>query len=169
MAKLALKGDKLRGPEVIEVLKMLGGVNSGACTGTWPGKIYALTDSGIIDYIWCHEHYTLDSFGNNYPYKIFTLEAFENNYPYKIGDLVRTEYCEDTHCKHVITGMAWNGSTVVYSIDEKPSILYCAAELKPYVEPEQKPETLKVDIPAGYEFAGIDDNAGQVIFEKIKA
>ena len=176
---IALKGDKFRGQEVIEILKMLGGVNSGACTGKGPAELYVLTDSGIIDYIWNPKGYNLE---------IFTLEAFENNYPYKIGDLVRTEYCEDTHCKHVITGMTWNGSTVVYSIDDKPLILYCASELEPYIESEQKPttlcdvinainagckslmeETIKVDIPAGYEFAGVDDNAGQVIFEKIKA
>ena len=176
---IALKGHKERGQEVIEVLKMLGGVNLDACTGKGPAELYVLTDSGIIDYIWNPKGYNLE---------IFTLEAFKNNYPYKIGDLVRTEHCGDFHCKHVITGMMWNGSTVVYTLDNKWPIQYTVDELKPYVEPAQKPttlsdvinainagcqllmeETIKVKIPAGYEFVGVDDNAGQVLFEKIKA
>ena len=35
------------------------------------------------------------------------------------------------------------------------------------IKEETMEETIKIDIPKGYEFAGVDDDNQQVVFEKI--
>lgn len=101
--KLAIIGHETRGKEVIELLKMLGGINAGACTGSNTNKKYVLVKGNIIDYVF-HNDSTYDCI-------TFTLEEFLEKFPYKVGDKVLLE-----DVVKVIKGAFWNGidDEVVY-------------------------------------------------------
>jgi hypothetical protein len=93
--KLAIKGHKERGKEVIELLEMLGGKNTG-CLGFCSSAYYHI-DNGII---------TSDRIVSNH--YLYTLEHFEQKYPYKVGEKVlylngRKEWVEG-----IIDKMIWN-------------------------------------------------------------
>ena len=44
----------------------------------------------------------------------------------------------------------------------------CCDIMNPLIKEETMEEQIRIDIPKGYEFVGVDDNAQQVVFEKIK-
>ena len=85
--KLAIKGDKERGNEVIALLEMLGG--------------YAdeLIDNGIDEkyayFIVKDENNVIDAFpivnknGFDFDTRIFTLEEFLERYPFKVGNVIK--------------------------------------------------------------------------------
>lgn len=181
MSILAIKGHPIRGKEVIEILEMLGGKNQheyvadSDCFGFFIGNE---TRNKTIYYDWLHNFYDEDV--------VFTLEEFLEKFPYKVGDKVSSKYLknykiekmewEDTNNRVIykLKGMGW------YSADElqpyKEESMYLnekankqAEEIKKLLEPiKEIIEEIKVDIPKGYEFAGVDDNKQQVVFTKIQ-
>lgn len=170
MAALAIKGHATRGKEVIEILEMLGGKDVG----------YSGIGSAYFYYI--------DEYGNitgttNLPKdircRVITLEKFIEKYPYKVGDRVK----HNGEVKQIISAY-WDTdqNTVVYVLKGKLDTIFCynTIWMHPYKEKEPMsiPETMKqitniaknlikIDIPKGYEFCGVDDDAQQVVFEKI--
>lgn len=81
--KIAIKGHKLRGREVIQILESLGGQNIHAYWG----------HSGDDIYYYINEHckivYNPIDVLSLYNYKLYTLEEFEKEFPFKVGDKVK--------------------------------------------------------------------------------
>ena len=183
MANLAIKGHATRGKEVIEILEMLGGKNrheyvtDSDCFGFFIGNE---TTNKTIYYDWLYNFHDEDV--------IFTLEEFLEKFPYKVGDKVKIK---ETGKDVTIEGMSWrNGREVIYDTcyNNDCVAFYSAEELQPYkeaprylnekankqakeieklLEPVKEIiEEIKIDIPKGYKFAGVD--AQQVVFEKVK-
>ena len=166
MANLAIQGHISRGKEVIEILKMLGGKDVGY-SGSGSQYYYYIDEYGNIT--------GTSELSNSETFVTYTLEKFLEKFPYKVGDKV---IYEDKVRK--ITKMVWEErtNTVAYKLDDK---LYCNVinKLQPYKE-ETMEEIIKMNplemsgarciipIPKGYEFAGVDDDAQQVVFDKVK-
>ena len=169
MANLAIKGHATRGKEVIEILEMLGASGS-ILEGTAAHSAYFINDAGTINF----------THVNGLPenYRTFTLEEFLEKFPYKVGDkviLVRKNK------EAIIDKITWCCDTVTYWLKYDGFIEgnWRAEQLQPYKEQEPMSiqETMKqitdiaenlikIDIPKGYEFAGVDNQ--QVVFEKVK-
>ena len=77
MAQLAIKGHETRGSEVIELLRMLGGVNvdshKGSFPDEWKSSYYIYGDNTI--------QFARDEFLLKLNFVIFTLEEFLEKYP----------------------------------------------------------------------------------------
>ena len=123
MTNLAIKGHKTRGKEVIEILKMLGGVNQfnlDGNTNAW----YVLDENRTIR--WCEWIFKE---------KGFTLEEFFEKFPYKVGDRVRVPEYESEVC---ISKMYWDGSEVQYEVVTDEVEWYSAKELNEFNEPKEE-------------------------------
>lgn len=140
MARLAIRGHKTRGSEVIALLEMLGGVNS--------NNLYC--DKG-------YAYYIIDSdkeikggsyvFGDE-PLCHFTLEEFEEKFPYKVGD-------KATHNMGILMNvvrMYWDAECNVIRYDIQSPVdnnyklkAMLAEHLQPYKEEtmEDKPNLLQ--------------------------
>ena len=121
MAILAIKGHPTRGKEVIEILEMLGGVNTGGYLGHDIRWIYIINSDGEIDW--------------DYPStcNYFTLKEFLEKFPYKVGDKVMT----DDGDKADIVGMVWDNdiNDVFYEIQICNEVFKYPKELlQPYKE-----------------------------------
>lgn len=68
--KIAIKGHKTRGKEVIEILEMLGGKNEQGICGNNPNVAYYISHENTIVCDWCINGYTLEEFLEKYPYKV---------------------------------------------------------------------------------------------------
>jgi hypothetical protein len=140
--KLAIKGHKERGKDVLNLLKSLGGKERDHTQWSYEYKenLYYINKDGEIDY----------GFGRNTLYqtthKIYTLEEFEELYPFKVGDKVHytgtaISFNKDNIC--TITGLHWNHALnqVFYILDNRYqcSHLWIAPtkqkELKDYLKP----------------------------------
>lgn len=108
--KIAIKGHPTRGNEVIELLKMMGGVNESNHSGKGENSIYYL--NYYVDNIVADIHYQICPNTNDDDFKIFTLEEFLERFPYKVGD----EFCNPYD---KITEMFW---------DEEDEIVYYKTE-----------------------------------------
>lgn len=167
MATLAIRDHATRGKEVIEILEMLGGKQTSDII-VEENSFYTIED-GIIKTGVC-------GLGDEY-YTMYTLKEFLEKFPYKVGDKViyKSEILP-------IIGMKWRDSnnTVIYTMKSNCGTIDCydSTWMKPYKEQEPMsiPETMKqitniaenlikIDIPNGYEFAGVDNQ--QVVFEKV--
>lgn len=156
MSMLAIKGHTTRGKEVIEILEMLGGRNKYSHFGESTSYFFFI-QNGVID---CDEVRYADG------YLIYTFEEFLKKFPYKIGDKA---FAFDNKC--TIIDAVWDESIdeVIYTIKldtSKYTTTKLSNQLQPYKE-ETREEIIKIDIPKGYEFAGVDDDKRQVVFEKI--
>ena len=126
--RLAIKGDRNRGNEVIALLQMLGG-DVGCAKGYGETAIYLIPDNGIIDIRFVYEK-QIDN------YAIFTLDDFYARFPFKVGDFVfagNWSYAVD------IREMRWNPNTqeVEYMIKPGTSELwYTANKLTRYAQPK---------------------------------
>lgn len=112
--KLAIKGDKERGHEVIALLEMLGGVNRWKASGNIEKAYYSISN-GVILYGPQIEKDTV----------IYTLEEFLKKYPFKVGDKVM--------CKHggdllTIKSMEWSVDCETMVYDFKDAVIVLAAE-----------------------------------------
>lgn len=182
MAQLAIKGHKKRGNEVIEILKILGGSWAGYC-GFNSEYYYYINECGDI---------IGTTSPDNKMFVIYTIEEFLEKFPYKVGDKVIDK---TDGCVGIVTEMCWKEHTfcVKYGVTFGRGVdfgWYSAQSLQPYKEEtmdkavfdanaqccdimnrlikKEIMEEIKVDIPKGYEFAGIDDNRQQVVFTKIQ-
>ena len=158
MANLAIRGHNTRGKEVIEILEMLGGINRKNSWGVFEHRIHFINAFGDI------EDRRLKDNSN---YQVYTLEEFIKKFPYKIGDMVRVYEFES---EVRIDDMKWVGCDIHYQVFTDATEWYTAEELnelnKPYKEQKTMEEQIKIDIPEGYKFSGIDNQ--QVVFEKVK-
>lgn len=154
MAELAIRGHATRGQEVIEILKMLGGI----------GGNYKADFTSLLFFIGKYNYITYDDIENSNDYVVFTLEEFLEKFPYKVGDKAQLD---GWPC--VITEMSWGYDDVVYSVKGVDfSKRVCSKDLQPYKEEimEEKLERIKIAIPDGYEFFGIDDDSKIVLTKK---
>ena len=103
MAKLAIKGHKTRGNEVIALLEMLGGKNRVELFGDQDSDSYWMACDDTI-----HCGYVKSGCG----FMILTLEQFVEEFPYKVGDEVRLGVPDEVR----ITNMYWDSCSdqVIY-------------------------------------------------------
>lgn len=115
--KLAIVGHPTRGNEVIELLEMMGGVNSKNLDGKCDFLYFFINNDNII---WCDSN-----FNNNFVY--FTLEKFLKENPYKIGDKVMGGKGKSL----TIKSMSWSTDceTMVYDFEETEDV-FCAEDLE---------------------------------------
>jgi hypothetical protein len=174
MTKLAIRGHKTRGKEVIEILEMLGGKNAVNYDGSNTKSFYFLNNIIICS-----------SYGSGKLLGIdcYTLEEFLEKFPYKIGDKA---FAFGNKC--TIIDAVWDGSIkeMVYTIKldtSKYTTTKLSNQLQPYKEEIMDKANkavfdanaqccdiinrLVIGIPKGYEFAGVDDDKQQVVFEKV--
>lgn len=157
MAKLAIKGHKERGDEVIALLEMLGGKNgpTASCEGIMEDHGYYIDDNQKIVFV-KSKHCSM-LLGR----EAFTLEEFEELYPYKLRNKV---LYKDT-CRwnvHWIKGMEWIDDEIRYAIDFGDGFSLTnikVKDLKPYVEEEKKPSPDKAKAPA---LEGQDYSEGRI-------
>lgn len=178
---LAIKGHPTRGNEVIEILKMLGGENK--------LEHYAMLDNYIY-FIGMNKIIRLQHIDALLPgqYVIYSLEEFEEKFPYKVGDKVCYQLNNTIYISEIIS-MEWADNSVIYFTSNGHSLR--AYDLQPYKEDIVKEEEenfaeciektiqeclfgkegatkeIKINIPEGYEFFGIDNN-NKVVFTKIQ-
>ena len=94
--KLAIKGHPERGKEVIELLEMMGGVNTHRHSGKY-GELC----------IYCDVIYAIaEIIPRNYT--LYTLEQFKRKFPFKIGDNVSYMNNNGEIINTSILGMSWN-------------------------------------------------------------
>ena len=162
MSQLAIKGHAIRSKEVIQILEMLGSKNTRNYACDLIDYAYSINGEGIIDWYIPHP---------NTPFIIYTLEEFLERYPYKVGDKV-TMLKEYPNEVFQIEKMFWDGEEICYVVDNKDIVIsaVCVKRLQPYKEQKSIPpymdydikekpmREIKLDIPEGYEFSGIDNN-----------
>ena len=89
--KIAIKGDKTNGKEIIDTLKMLGGINR-----------FKLDGSRCDLYYYINNNYTIDVFNDDsnsfHCFKIMTIDEFYVKYPFKVGEKVKS-YFGDWHTR----------------------------------------------------------------------
>ena len=109
--KLAIKGHRTRGKEVIELLEMMGGVNVDSHKGhfpdEWKSSYYIYGDNTI--------QFARDEFLLKLNFVIFTLEEFLEKFPFKVGDLIKIP---DYESEVRICDMRWNGYEIEYMVHE---------------------------------------------------
>ena len=126
--KLAIKGHRTRGKEVIQLLEMLGGVNIFNLDGTADMYCYYIDDNDHKIHLNC-----LPS--NNENAIVFTLEEFEKLYPYKVGDKVI--FGDIDNIVWEIESMQWVNNEIKYIIRDNNKSRLCdikAEHLQPYKE-----------------------------------
>lgn len=104
MAQLAIKGHPTKGAKVIEILRMLGGINTLNCAGLNEDSFYYIGKSEIICRC-CMTHNRM----------VFTLEEFLEKFPYKVGDKVQHKGA--TYCDPIfeVGKMQWVDNHVEYT------------------------------------------------------
>lgn len=129
IGNLAIKGHETRGKEVIEILEMMGGVNSKEAFGDLPNNWnvgYYIFD-GVIS-VSEVEILTKKKFN------IYTLEDFLNKFPYKVGDKVNVSSYENIP----IYNMKWSGTEMLYEVFIDETEWYSAAELNLFNKPQKE-------------------------------
>ena len=121
--KLAIKGHDTRSQEVRQLLRQLGGHDSGY-TCVCPSYYYYINRYGNIEG-------ATDLLEDHW--NIFTLEEFEQEYPFKVGDVV-TYFDRNNKTIHLlIQNIRWNptkhGGTVEYVL--QTGIITTGENLKP--------------------------------------
>ena len=106
--KLAIKGDKERGKEVIALLEMLGGDNVYKQWGKDDGW-YIIEGRKII-----YKEYIFEN--GHIPFTTFTLEEFYEKYPFKVNDKVIDKA---DGCPGVVCEMKWD--------EDVSDMKYCVA------------------------------------------
>ena len=97
--KLAILGHETRNEEVIELLKMLGGMDTFGFSCTKTDRFYHVSPNDGFVY-W---DYNDPSIVEN-KFEVFTLEKFLEKFPFKVGDFVRIPEYESEVC---ILKMKW--------------------------------------------------------------
>jgi hypothetical protein len=134
MGNLAIKGHATRGKEVIEILKMLGGINTYKINYTEKNLLYCLREGDNV---------IIATYPNSSITKVFTIERFLEKYPYKVGDKV--SILDGTNYVFTIKSMTWDTDIeqVVYKIkaidDIENEYDWLADELLYYTEQKEEP------------------------------
>ena len=152
MANLAIKGHPTRGKEVIKILEMLGGVNKYEIPTAKEDLLYTIRS---------HDKFIIAVSPTN-TFVVFTIEEFLEKFPYKVGD--KALFYGDPVFITKIEWIEWIEDSVAYHFYYNGRELIAPAKhLQPYKE--ETMEEIKIDIPKGYEFARVDDDNQQVVFE----
>lgn len=160
MAHLAIQGHATRGNEVIELLKMLGGIDSGFFSGNEIDRFYYIeVDKGIC---------FIDSVVEHLDFHKMTLEQLLKRFPYKVGNRVKNVY--GAYGK--VYEMKWIDDEIQYRLDfgHHTSGWYGADELL-LPDEEQKPmRTITIDdFKANTKEWLIDKLHGMLIGDAVKA
>lgn len=162
MAHLAIQGHATRGNEVVELLKMLGGIDSGFFSGYEIDRFYYIeVDKGIC---------FIDSVVEHLDFHKMTLEQFLKRFPYKVGNRVKNVY--GAYGK--VYEMKWIDDEIQYRLDfgHHTSGWYGADELL-HPNKEQKEETMETitidDFKANTKEWLIDKLHGMLIGDAVKA
>ena len=129
--KFAIVGHPTRSKEVIELLEMMGGVNSKNVDGKCDFLYYFIDNDNTI--------YCDSNFNNNFAY--FTLEKFLKENPFKVGDKVKDCYGNPV----TIKSMSWHDGfeTMVYDFEETEDV-FCAEDLEYVNDIHTKPSKMKI-------------------------
>ena len=121
MTNLAIKGHPTRGKEVIEILEMLGGINTYNVNHTEKNLLYCLREGDNV---------IIATYPNTSITNVFTLEGFFEKFPYKVGDKVSSKYLKN----YKIAKMEWEdcNNRVIYKLQGMG--WYNVKELEPYKE-----------------------------------
>lgn len=124
MANFAIKGHATRGKEVIELLKMLGGINTYKINHTETNLLYCLREGDNV---------IIATYPNSSITSVFTLERFLEKFPYKVGDKV---LYKTYGIYSRIKSMCWNKEKeqVFYRLDSNKLFVATADELEPLKE-----------------------------------
>lgn len=147
MATLAIKGHATQGSEVIELLKMLGGIDNKYCFGNSVKSIYYIGDDGCIEFDSPDERHI-----------VLTLEEFLEKFPYKVGDKVVHKNATSCATVYEIEKLRWESNRVEYTL--RPMYMpYCkgidvAENLQLYIE--QKEETMEENKTMKYDQININ-------------
>lgn len=95
---IAIKGHRIRGNEIIELLEMLGGIN-------WPYSKYFADEPTLVYYINDHGYISADEINDSSRCTIYTLEEFFEAHPFKVGDEVVIR--GNNYETYIITKMRW--------------------------------------------------------------
>lgn len=187
--ELSIKGHKIRGKEVIELLEMFGGNNRYSLTGSDENQFYY-----ILDEIIGHSYIGPDEIKG---YEIFSLEDFLEKFPYKVGDKVNVWTTEEETGRadietSEITSMRWNSglNEVAYrlkniivefysddmgKVNDEKNLFHATDTYEEIVEKsfqggyEKCKSDIKLngyDLPDGYHFT--DENGNVIGAKKIK-
>lgn len=136
--KLAILGHKTRNEEVIELLKMLGGMDTFGFSCTKTDRFYHVSPNDGFVY-W---DYNEPSIVEN-KFEVFTLEEFLEKFPFKVGDFVRIpEYESEVRiCKMKWCPLSKHIEYLVYRNDDEE--WYTAKELLEYNDHPNKTRDCK--------------------------
>lgn len=128
--KIAIRGHKSRGKEIIQIFKDLGTEGLMDHTGSHIDWVYLRDDS------LCYKKLIVStniSFLKGHGYKIYTLEEFEREFPFKFGDKVIA--LSDNKPYKIIVLEHYNGK-LCYKLDN--GFHYQPRVLKPYKEMKEE-------------------------------
>ena len=117
--KIAIKGEKYNGDEVIKILTDLGAYNPFDYCGDLEDHYYSIDSNSRIDYD------AKDCLGPDYVK--LTLDEYKQHFPFKIGDMV---WVPEYESKVKINKIWWNGSTVMCSVPTDKDEDFNSEELK---------------------------------------
>lgn len=138
MAHLAIYGHATRGKEVIEILEMLGGVNSASFKGINIGHSYYIERDKGICFIDNNLEYMTEF------YKL-SLKQFLEMFPYKVGDKVMMNDIDVCTIHSAYWDIDLNRVSYILNINGSLSKGWSVDELQPYEE--KKKQTTMTDIP----------------------
>ena len=178
--RLAIKGHPTRGKEVIEILEMLGGKNPYNYKGNYK-KYYLISHDNSI--------YLLDYLPKDVV--AYTLEEFEELYPYKVGDKVIVRGYKEQGVDEITSMIITYDNDVKYKTKNHRDTHYFTADsfktenkkdmdkmnkavfegnaqscdiMNDIINKDMK--QIKIGIPKGYEFFGIDDDNKIALIKK---
>lgn len=133
--KIAIKGEKHNGSDVIRILTDLGACNRFDYCGDLEDHYYFIDSNFRIDYD------AKDCLGADYVK--LTLDEYNQHFPFKIGDMV---WIPEYESKVRINKNWWDGSTVMCSVFTDEEEIFNSEELKEWNglvnETDKKIETL---------------------------
>lgn len=157
-------------------------IKKGHC-GNNPNVVYYISYDNNIILCNC----ILNICYNIYEYVEYTLEEFLEKFPYKVEDrviikkykqifkILSARWCTERNIMIYQTSNGWYYTNELQpyegdTIDITNKVIFdCNAQrcdiMNDIIKKDMK--EIKIDIPAGYEFAGVDDDAQQVVFAKI--
>lgn len=125
---LAIRGDYQKGNEAIEILEMLGGVNTNNYDGKQMRQFYFICPyTNVIKCVFEEAMLITD-------WETHSLKSFKKEYPYKTGDkfVLDVKYCS-------IVETYWNGFNIYYKVDNGLYLMeYSAKRLQELVDEKPK-------------------------------
>ena len=174
MLKIGFIGDVVRHEEILDTLKMIAGED---CIVP---DYYTAKFSDSMYYL------EIDTFGKksfksdsvkeafNKGVRVFEIEEFKELFPYEVGVRV---FAKTLNKYATIVGISDNSIGLLQYLiqpDGSKKLIHCSTDqltdrLYYYPIEENDLDQIKIAIPSGYEFIGVDDDKQNIILEKIKS